>query len=294
MRPTLFILFILSFLLLTSATYVSGETNSEEIAPLKTYKIYRLPQDPVERAKALHELSSQTSESQGVYFSYTKIFRPVKTEQTSLRPGIVLSIQSSSPFTQKGYVMVHDPYGLRTREESQKTIDATTYSIRNIFAGSNRIFQTIAPTNGTPIENLVNASYLGFDGKGSKFFMDSIFLRGVIMGPRMEQLLKDTNATRIGFENIRGTRTIVYSIQPTQQDFRIGYRYLKVWVRVGDSKLERTDVELDGGYERYEYSQHLTNIKFTKQEQQMFLLPNETVTDMEKECEKVLFPEKDK
>jgi len=130
------------------------------------------------------------------------------------------------------------------------------------------------------IPGTLENDYLDIDGKGAKYFLNAVQLKGMIVGTRMEQLLKETDARRIGGENIRGTRTIVYGIQPTKADFLKGYRYLQVWVRVGDSKIIRTNLDLTYGREFTEYSRHMTNIAF---DDERFLLPGETVEEMRQE-----------
>jgi hypothetical protein len=208
-------------------------------------------------------------------------FTPSHPEQSSLRPGILLNQPSVPPYTIQGYCMVRDPLGFRARIGGVEVANNQATQIESIFAGGNRIYRwSLAEKADKAAEDVSKTNYLDFDGKGIGYFLNSVKYHGIITGPPMEKLLKETSASRIGMENIRGTRTLVYGIQPVKQDFLNTYQYLQVWVRVGDFKIIRTNLEKSFGTEFTEYSKHLTGIKF---DEENFLLPDETIDQLKKE-----------
>lgn len=284
MRIAIITLFIAALSMMAQFPVAADETReSKTVVPQRKVNLYRIPIDPEERAKALSQILENPAPGNGTFFMFNTRFVPSRTEQSSLRPGILLNQPAVPPYTVQGYCMVRDPMGFRARIGGDEVRNNLTTHIESIFAGGNRIYRWSKVENAAkPNEELLKVNYLGSEDKGIGYFMNSVKFRGVIVGPPMEKLLKETNASRIGMENIRGTRTLVYGIQPLKQDMVNGYQYLKVWLRVGDFKLMRTSLEMTYGIEFTEYSRHLTGIRF---DDENFLFPDETIDQLKKEFE---------
>jgi hypothetical protein len=286
MRPVLFCAFILLYLFTAQAAIATEPRDSKTVKPNQHFEVYRLPVDPQQRAKALAELFNDKRAGNGAAFMFNTKFTPANPEQTSLRPGLILNYQNSPPYTVQGYCITRDNTGLRAIKGGVKTMNNQSREIETIYAGGKRVFNAIYfDPKQPPTLDTVENNYLDSDGYGMSYFLNGLNLKGAIQGARIEKLLEQTGASRIGKENIRGTRTIVYGIQPSKKDFINGYRYLKVWVRMGDSKIIRTYLDLTYGQELTEYSNQIVDVGF---DDNRFLLPGETVQDMMNEYEQIL------
>ncbi len=280
MRPVVLFVFITFILCMSAPAIAQGARDTKEVVPDSKVNLYRVPLDPEERAKAINEIFNGVSPGNGSAFMFNTLFTPSKPEQSSLRPELMLNYQASPPFKFQGYCITRDSTGLRAFSFGNRFANNQTREVTLMYAGGNRVYHNVKGSDDQLIEETLDNNYLDLDGSGAKYFLNAVNLKGVIVGPKMEQLLEQTDARRIGGENIRGTRTIVYCIQPTKDDFLKGYRYLQVWVRVGDWKLIRTNLDLTYGSEQTEYSRHMTNIAF---DDQRFLLPGETIEEMRQE-----------
>lgn len=287
MRPVYLLIFLSLFIYLSSAAIAQETGETKVVVPDTKVNIYRIPQDAAKRAEALNQIFNNVTPGNGSAFMFNTLFTPSNAEQSSLRPGLVLKNQSSPPFSFQGYCITRDATGLRAVRFGNRFINNQTESVGTIYAGGNRIYRWKSLNDSKPVDELIDNNYLDYDVPGINYFMNSINMRGVIIGQRMDDLLVQTDARRIGVERIRGTRTIVYGIQPANSDLADGLKYLKVWVRVGDTKLIRTNLDLTYGREFTEYSQHLTDVKF---DDEKFLCPGETVDDLLNEYEKILSP----
>lgn len=280
MRPVVWFVFITFILCMSAPAIAQGARDTKTVVPDSKVNLYRVPLDPEERAKAIDEIFNGISPGSGSAFMFNTLFIPSRPEQSSLRPELMLNVRTSPPFKYQGYNITRDNTGLRALSFGNQFVNNQTREVTLMYAGGNRIYHNVQGIDNQFTEETIDNNYLNLDGSGAKCFLNAVNFKGVIVGPKMEQLLEQTDARRIGGENIRGTRTIVYGIQPTKEDFQKGYRYLQVWVRVGDWKLIRTNLDLVSGREQTEYSRHMTNIAF---DDSRFLLPGETVDQMHKE-----------
>ncbi|MCD6217130.1 hypothetical protein J7L05_04615 [bacterium] len=280
MRPVVLFVFITFILCMCAPAIAQGARDTKTVVPDSKVNLYRIPLDPAERAKALNEIFNGVSPGNGSAFMFNTLFTPSNPEQSSLRPELMLNYQASPPYKFQGCCVTRDSTGLRAFKFGNRFANNQTSEVALMYAGGNRVYHWVNGSDDKFYEDTLENDYLDIDGKGAKYFLNAVQLKGMIVGTRMEQLLKETDARRIGGENIRGTRTIVYGIQPTKADFLKGYRYLQVWVRVGDSKIIRTNLDLTYGREFTEYSRHMTNIAF---DDERFLLPGETVEEMRQE-----------
>ena len=212
MRPVLIILFISLFLLSTSTAFADEVRETKEVTPKTTVSTISIPGDPYDRAKALYNPGANIGNGGGAYFHFNTLFTPSNPEPTSLRPGLNLNNQAYPPYKLQGYCMTRDSTGLRATKFGRKLMNNQTTDMKMIFAGGNRIYQ-VGNINQSPNEQLIENNYLECDGQGARYFLNSVYMNGTIMGPRMEQLLKETSARRTGVENIRGTRTMVFGMR---------------------------------------------------------------------------------
>ena len=287
MRRIITLSLILAALLsMASGALADNTRDSKTVLPEKKINLYRIPVDPKERAKALDQIINHTVPGSGTFFMFNTRFTPSHPEQSSLRPGILLNQPSVPPYTIQGYCMIRDSSGLRARMGGIKMTNNQATQMESIFAGGDRVYQWYFKENDpAPGENTTNVNYLKHEDKGIDYFLTCVKYKGIIIGPPMEKLLKDSSARRIGVENVRGIRTLVYGIQPAKEDFLNGYQYMQVWLRVGDFKIIRTKVEKSYGTELTEYSRHLVGIQI---DDTNFLFPNETVDNLHKEYEKYM------
>jgi len=274
-------LIIAALSMMASFAVAADEARESKGTPQRKVNLYRIPIDPEERANALNKILENPAPGSGTFFMFQTRFTPSHPEQSSLRPGILLNQPSPPPYTVQGYCMVRDPMGFRTRIGGIEVTNNQATQIESIFAGGNRIYRwSLVEKAEKPNEEVSKNNYLDSDGKGIGYFLNSVRYRGIIVGPPMEKLIAETGASRMGVENVRGTRTLVYGIQPLKQDFLNGYQYLQLWVRVGDFKIIRTNLEKIYGTEFTEYSRHVTGVRF---DDENFLLPDETIDQMRKE-----------
>jgi hypothetical protein len=287
MRRLIILSLILAALLsMAGSVLADNSRESKTVMPEKKVNLYRIPVDPKERAKALDQIVNNTRPGSGTFFMFNTRFTPSHPEQSSLRPGLLLNQPSVPPYTVQGYCMIRDSSGLRARVGGIKITNNQSTQMESIFAGGDRIYQWYLKDNDvSPGENVINNNYLKHSDKGIDYFLTSVKYRGIILGAPMEKLLTDSSARRIGVENIRGTRTLVYGIQPAKEDFLNGYQYMQVWLRVGDFRIIRSKVEKSYGTEQTEYSRHIVGIQI---DDSNFLFPNETIDNLRKEYEKYM------
>jgi len=226
--------------------------------------------------------NSQTEIGTGAYFTYQTWF--IKELSTSLYGTVPQAdVARIDPFQMTGQVMVRDRSGSRVLDAATLNQGGAVRPVYNLFANGAALYHQ---DGENALAEFLPLPYAQPTPAGIEAFLKGLKIHGIVRDNAqrgdysMTELLTACNARMLAtVREGQGSksRQLVYGIDASPFDQLLGYKYLRIWVRVGDFKILRTELSLVGATERTDYSNVLDGIRF---DDEMFLLPGETVADL--------------
>lgn len=225
---------------------------------------------------------NETEPGTGATFAYQTWFqKDLGSTLYSTTPPLKLA--QVDPFELRGVVVVRDRAGSRVLDASNLNQGGYIRPIYHLFANGTALYHQDGANSNA---ELLNIPYALPTPAGIEAFMKGIKIHGIVRDNSargdlaMTQLMSACNARMLSSaRDGKGSksRQLIYAIEASEFDKKLGYQYLKIWVRVGDFKILRTELSMVGGTERTDYSNVMDGVRF---DDTMFLLPGETVADL--------------
>lgn len=214
----------------------------------------------------------------GAFFTYQTWFQLEKRH--TLHDGVVAPAPNVTvrPFQMQGQVVVRDRSGSRVLEAATVVNSSgLTEQFYSLFADGTALYHQ----NGTGNAGLIPLQYGMPVPAGIEAFLKGVKIHGIVRDNTgtgdlaMTQLLESCGARQIGTDR-QGTgpsaRQMIYGIPASAFDQQLGYEYLRIWVRVGDFRIVRTELSLVWGTERTDFHNVMDGRQF---DDAMFRLPGE-------------------